>query len=118
MSKFVRNVGLVTAITAASLMSTSVAAQAKKPKSNATIVCPDYKKGSTSIVGQRTGKKVQKALEAYNNDLIDEAIALLKDIDPKQKYDKAFVDNFTGKMLAGKDGQGKNALTYLKGQKK
>ena len=109
MSKFVNKVIAVATLATASMTSTYVAAQA------APVVCPDYKRGTTAIVGERTGKKIQKALEAYNNDLIDEALALLYEVNPKASYDKAFTDNFIGKMLAGKDGEGKKALQYLKG---
>lgn len=117
MSILLKKVYTVAAITSACLLSQSVFAQSApaKPRSNAKIVCADYKKGPTSIVTARTGKKIQKALEAYNNDLIDEAIVLLKEIEPKQAYDKAFVDNFTGKMYAGQEGKGKLSLEYLEG---
>lgn len=108
MSKFVNKVIAVATLATASMTSTYVAAQA------APVVCPDYKRGTTAIVGERTGKKIQKALEAYNQDLIDEALVLLYEIKSKSSYDKAFTDNFIGKMLAGKDGEGKKALQYLK----
>ena len=37
------------------------------------------KKAKTKIMGERTGKKVVKAFELYNNDQLDEAIALLSE---------------------------------------
>ena len=109
MSKFVNKVIAVATLATAGFTTTQVAAQ------SAPVVCPDYKRGTTAIVGERTGKKIQKALEAYNNDLVDEALALLYEITAKASYDRAFTDNFIGKMLAGKDGEGKKALQYLKG---
>lgn len=109
MSKFVNKVIAVATLAAAGMTSGYASAQA------APVVCADYKRGTTEIVGERTGKKIQKALEAYNNDQVDEALALLYEIDPKGTYDKAFTDNFIGKMLAGKDDEGKKALQYLKG---
>ena len=108
MSKFVKSALAVATLTAGLVTSNIAAAQ------SAAVVCPGYKKSSTNIVGERTGKKIQRALEAYNNDLIDEALEILIDINPKQAYDKAFTNNFIGKMLAGKDGEGKKALEYLK----
>ncbi|MCV2883135.1 hypothetical protein OE749_00300 [Aestuariibacter sp. AA17] len=109
MSKFVNKLIAVASVTVMGMASSHALAQ------TAPSVCADYKRGTTEIVGERTGKKIQKALEAYNNDLIDEALALLYEIDPKGSYDKAFTDNFIGKMLAGKEGEGQKALKYLKG---
>lgn len=109
MSKFIKKVYTVAALTTASLLSTHVFAQ------SAPVICPGYKKSSTSIVGERTGKKIQKALESYNNDLVDEALEILYEINSKDGYDRAFTDNFIGKMLAGKDNQGEKALEYLSG---
>lgn len=110
MSKFVTKALAVASLTAATLLPTTASAQGTP-----AIVCPDYKRGSTEIIGERAGKKVQKALEAYNNDLIDEALVILKEINTSQRYDRAFVDNFIGKMLAGQDGKGEEALKYLAG---
>ena len=55
------------------------------------VVCAGYKKGPTKIPGQRVGKKVQRAFEAYNNDQVDEAIEILKDIDASDEFDRAYV---------------------------
>ncbi|MFA3789714.1 tetratricopeptide repeat protein [Aliiglaciecola sp. SL4] len=109
MKKFVLNVTAIATLGAATLLSNSAAAQ------SAPVACADYKRGTTNIVGERVGKKIQKALEAYNNDLIDEALAILYEVDAKDGYDKAFADNFIGKMLAGQDGKGAKALEYLEG---
>ncbi|TRY29447.1 tetratricopeptide repeat protein [Aliiglaciecola sp. M165] len=109
MKKFVKNITAIATLSAAALVSNYAAAQ------SSPVVCPDYKRGTTNIIGERAGKKIQKALEAYNNDLISEALELLYEIDTKQTYDRAFTDNFIGKMLAGQDGQGDKALQYLKG---
>ncbi len=112
MSKLIKKVYTVAAITTASLLSTHVFAQ------SAPVICPGYKKSSTNIVGERAGKKIQKALESYNNDLVDEALEILYEINAKDGYDRAFTDNFIGKMLAGKDNQGPKALEYLEGSVK
>ncbi len=82
-------------------------------QSAAPVVCSGYKKGPTKIPGQRVGKKVQRAFEAYNNDLVDEAVEILKDIDASDGFDKAYVERFIGNLLAAKEGQAKNALDYL-----
>lgn len=82
-------------------------------QSAAPVVCPNYKKGPTKIPGQRVGKKVQAAFEAYNNDQVEEAITILKDIDASDSFDKAYVNRFIGNLIAGKEGRGKEALGYL-----
>ena len=82
-------------------------------QSNPPVVCPGYEKGTTNLVGERVGKKVQKAYEAYGEDLVDEAIAQLMDIDASEDFDKAYVNRLLGNMLATKDGQGPKALGYL-----
>lgn len=108
MNKFVKKVSAIASISAATLLSNYAAAQ------SSPVVCPDYKRGTTEIVGERAGKKIQKALEAYNTDLVKEALEILYDIDAKGGYDRAFTDNFIGKMLAGQDKEGEKALEYLK----
>ncbi|MFQ3219362.1 MAG: tetratricopeptide (TPR) repeat protein [Paraglaciecola sp.] len=80
---------------------------------SAAVVCPDYKRGPTNIPGERTGKKVQKAFEAYSNDLVDEALSILYDIDTSQSFDRAFTDRFIGNLLATKSESGAKALEYL-----
>lgn len=79
----------------------------------APIVCPDYKKGTTNIPSERTGKKVSKALEAYNNDQVDEALTILYEIDTSQEFDRAFTDRFIGNLLATKPENAAKALDYL-----
>nr|WP_100642347.1 hypothetical protein [Alteromonas facilis] len=90
------------------LLSTQVMAQQSLP-----IECPGYQKGKTQLVGERTGKKVQQAFEFYNQDLMDEALAILYDIDPSDDFDKAYVNRFIGNLLAAQEGQGVKALDYL-----
>ncbi len=109
MKKTIKNVFALASLSATLLISSHVSAQ------SAAIVCPDYKRGPTNIIGERAGKKIQKALEEYNNDLIKEALDILYEIETKEPYDRAFTDNFIGKMLAGQEGKGGEALKYLKG---
>ena len=51
--------------------------------STSVIAAPDYaeiekrKKAKSKIMGERTGKKVVKAFDLYNEDKVDEAIVLL-----------------------------------------
>lgn len=77
------------------------------------VVCPGYEKGKTTLVGERTGKKVQKAFEFYNEDLVDDALNVLYDIDPSEEFDASYVNRFIGNLLAAQEGQGTKALGYL-----
>ena len=80
---------------------------------NSPVICPGYEKGKTTLVGERVGKKVQKAFEAYNQDLMDEALAILIDIEASEAFDRAYVDRFIGNLMASQEGQGTRALGYL-----
>ena len=80
---------------------------------SAPVVCPGYEKGKTTLVGERTGKKVQKAFEFYNLDQVDEALNVLYDIDSSDDFDKAYVQRFIGNLLAAQEGQGAKATGYL-----
>lgn len=71
------------------------------------------KKAKTRIMGERTGKKVIKAFDLYNEEKLDEAIALLKEIDASDDFDKATVNRYLGSMYAQKE-QYKTAIGYLK----
>jgi tetratricopeptide (TPR) repeat protein len=92
----------------AAVIPTSVYAQVSAP-----IACADYKRGPTNIPGQKVGKKVGKALEAYNNDLIDEALEILYEIDTSNTFDRAFTDRFIGNLLATQTGKAKKSIEYL-----
>lgn len=109
MRKYVKTVFAAATVAVATLTPSLVFAQ------SAAIVCPDYKRGPSNIPGERTGKKIQKALEAYNNDQFAEALNLLYEIDTTQTFDRAFTDRFIGNLLASQEGEGKKALKYLVG---
>ncbi|TMP42416.1 hypothetical protein CWB96_11370 [Pseudoalteromonas citrea] len=77
--------------------------------STAAIAAPDYakieerKNAKAKIMGERTGKKVIKAFDLYNEDKVDEAIVLLKELDPSNDFDKATVNRYLGSMYAQKE---------------
>ncbi|MBB1334356.1 MULTISPECIES: hypothetical protein [unclassified Pseudoalteromonas] len=71
------------------------------------------KKAKTRIMGERTGKKVIKAFDLYNEEKLDEAIAMLKEIDASDDFDKATVNRYLGSMYGQKE-QYKTAIGYLK----
>ena len=107
-----RNFSKVTAL--AILMSVSGASLTAP-----VLAAPDYakieerKKAKTKIMGERTGKKVIKAFDLYNEDDVDGAIALLKELEPSNDFDKATVNRYLGSMYAQKE-QYKVAIKYMK----
>ena len=108
MKKYLKHLCAVSVISVAVAIPASVYAQTAGP-----IACPDYKRGTTNIPGQKVGKKVGKALEAYNLDHIHEALALLIEIDTSNTFDRAFTDRFIGNLLATQNGKAKQAIDYL-----
>jgi tetratricopeptide (TPR) repeat protein len=108
MNKHLKHLCVVSVMSVAAIIPTSVYAQTSAP-----IACPDYKRGPTNIPGQKVGKKVGKALEAYNADLIDEALEILYDIDTSNTFDRAFTDRFIGNLLATQTGKAKQSIEYL-----
>ena len=98
---------VVSALSVATLLPNAVFAQ------GAPIICPDYKKGPSNIPSERTGKKVSKALDAYNLDQVDEALSILYEIDTSQEFDRAFTDRFIGNLLATQPDKADKALEYL-----
>jgi tetratricopeptide (TPR) repeat protein len=92
----------------------SAPAAAPAPKPSGPVICPGYVKGKTTLVGERTGKKVQAAFEAYNEDRLQEAIDILKEVDPSDDFDRAYVNRFLGNLIASQEGKGMEAFGYLK----
>ena len=92
---------------AAAQESAPAAAAPKKP--SGPVICPGYVKGKTTLVGERTGKKVQAAFEAYNEDRVQEAIDILKEVDPSDDFNR-----FLGNLIASQEGKGMEAFGYLK----
>ncbi len=80
---------------------------------------PDYaeiekrKSAKTKVMGERVGKKVVKAFDLYNEDNIDGALEILKDIDTSDTFDRATVDYYLGQLSAQKE-QYSAAVKYLK----
>jgi tetratricopeptide (TPR) repeat protein len=107
-----RNFSKVTAL--AILMSVSGAVF-----TTSVLAAPDYakielrKKAKTKIMGERAGKKVIKAFELYDESKLDEAIALLNEIDASNDFDKATVNRYLGSMHAQKE-EYNDAIKYTK----
>lgn len=73
--------------------------------------CPiDNRK--SQAVGQSSAKKVQRSFKAYQDGSLDEAITILLEANPKQKFDQAYVARMLGNFYAEK-GQMDTAIKYL-----
>ncbi|MFC4699845.1 tetratricopeptide repeat protein [Glaciecola siphonariae] len=95
-----------------SLLVMSAAPTLVQAQQEAAIVCPGYKQPKTQLLGERTGKKLQTAFEAYNEERLNDAVSLLREIEPKEEFDKASVERFLGQILVSMDGD--NAPEALK----
>ncbi|GIU24183.1 tetratricopeptide repeat protein [Shewanella schlegeliana] len=82
------------------------------PAAAAAEKCPIEKRKSKAV-GQSASKKVQKSFEAYTEGNVDEAIAILLEANPKNDFDKAYIDRMLGNFYAEK-GQMGTAVKYLK----
>jgi regulator of sirC expression with transglutaminase-like and TPR domain len=86
---------------------------------SAAIICPGYEPSKTQLLGERSGKKLQRAYEVYLNEELDErqrvkeAISMLRDIDSKEDFDTATVDRFLGQLLVSEEGKQLEALSLL-----
>ncbi|UJF23258.1 tetratricopeptide repeat protein [Shewanella sp. OMA3-2] len=70
-------------------------------------------KRQSRAVGESAAKKVQKSFEAYTEGNLDEAISILLEANPRNDFDKAYVDRMLGNFYAEK-GQMQTAIKYLK----
>ncbi|MEJ6476468.1 hypothetical protein [Pseudoalteromonas piscicida] len=77
--------------------------------STSAAAAPNYeeiekrKAAKTKIMGERVGKKVAKAFDLYNEEKVDEAIAMLRELDPSDEFDKATVNRYLGQLYAQKE---------------
>ncbi len=77
------------------------------------IACPGYKKGKTKLIGERAGKKLTNAFDAYNEDRVADAIQILMEIESKDPFDQATVDKFLGQLLVSEDNKEEEAYKKL-----
>ncbi|MGI5309509.1 tetratricopeptide repeat protein [Rheinheimera sp. WS51] len=82
-----------------------------------SAVQPDFakiearKERKTQIVGERTGRQLVKAFDLYNEEKVEEAIAVLLDTKSSNEFDTATLNRFLGNLYATKDE--KKAIQYL-----
>lgn len=83
------------------------------------IACPGYEPAKTQLLGERAGKKLQKAYETYLNEELEEksrvqeAITMLREIEAKEPFDIATVNKFLGQLLVSEDNKEEEALRRL-----
>lgn len=71
----------------------------------------ERKARKTQIVGERTGRQLVKAFDLYNEEKLEEAIAVLLDTKSSNEFDSATLNRFLGNLYATKDE--KKAIQYL-----
>ncbi|QBL09116.1 hypothetical protein E0Z06_06110 [Rheinheimera sp. D18] len=71
----------------------------------------ERKARKTQIVGERVGKTLVKAFDLYNEEKLDEALAVLLDAKSSNEFDTATLNRFLGNLYATKDE--KQAIKYL-----
>jgi tetratricopeptide (TPR) repeat protein len=88
--------------------------EAKVPAEKQEELKKRQKSRGGKALSPRVCKKVQKAFELYQEDKVDEALAILLEMTPKGDFDKANVDRYIGSMYAGIEGKGLEAIAKMK----
>lgn len=70
-------------------------------------------KRQSKAVGESAAKKVQRSFQAYTDGKLDEAIAILLEVNARNNFDKAYVARMLGNFYAEK-GKMDTAIKYLK----
>ncbi len=96
------------------ILGLSFQVEAKVPPEKAEEVKALTKARGGKVMGPRIGKKVIKAFDLYNEDQVQEALAILLEINTSNEFDKATVNRYIGSMYAGLDGKAKDAIKHLK----
>ncbi|MDP5144163.1 tetratricopeptide repeat protein [Rheinheimera baltica] len=107
MNKFKKLTSALVILTALGVTATSVNA-AVQPN---LAKVEERKARKTQIVGERVGKSLVKAFDLYNEEKLDEAIVVLKEISSNNDFDSATLNRFLGNLYATKDE--KQAIKYL-----
>ena len=89
------------------LLPAQALAEKQQMSAEEQAVADKHKDRKAQALSERTGKKVQKAFEAYSANDIKGAIAILNEVKPDKDYDKAYVARFLGNMYALNEQNGK-----------
>lgn len=110
---------IINATLASSVLAIGLFSSSAYSQQTPAIQCPGYEVPKTRLLGERAGKKLNSAYEVYlNEELAEEVrtaqtIEMLKEIDPKEPFDKAMIERFLGQLLISEDGRAQEALTLL-----
>ncbi|MBF7072445.1 tetratricopeptide repeat protein [Glaciecola sp. MH2013] len=104
---------LKTSVVISSILLLGSYSSASFAQANLQVQCPGYKPAKTQLLSEKTGKKLNKAFEAYNQDLVKEAIDLLYEIEAKDPFDRASVDRFLGQLLVSDEDRRSEAKDYI-----
>jgi len=107
MNKFKKLTSALVILTALGVTATSVNAAVQPNMAKVE----ERKARKTQIVGERVGKSLVKAFDLYNEEKLDEAIVVLKEISSNNDFDSATLNRFLGNLYATKDE--KQAIKYL-----
>lgn len=107
------NIHFKRAVAVCSLLAMGSASTVALAQQAPPVLCPGYVQPKTQLLGERTGKKLQAAFEAYNEERLNEAVELLREIDPKETFDRASVERFLGQILVSMDNNEAEAIKLL-----
>lgn len=107
MKKFKKLTSALVVLTALSVTAGSVSAAVQPNMAK----IEERKARKTQIVGERVGKALIKAFDLYNEDKVNEAIAVLQDVSSSNEFDTATLNRYLGSLYAAKDE--KQAIKYL-----
>lgn len=91
---------LLSALLTSLVLMSAPFAHAKVPADKVAEVEKRKKARGGEVLGPRIGKKVGAAFELYQADQVEEALALLLELEPSSDFDKAYVQRFIGNMYA------------------
>ena len=84
-----------------------------EPKNVSQALKLKYPKHKTKVASPKVGKKAVQAYELYSADKNKEAIKLLRGINTKSDFDRAYVDRFLGNLLAGEEGKADESIKLI-----
>jgi tetratricopeptide (TPR) repeat protein len=104
---------LVISVLSTSLLLAPVA-NAEVPIEKREEVEKRKKARSGKAMGARIGKKVGAAYDLFSEEKVEEALEILLELEPRDDFDKAYVERFIGSMYAGLEGKQALAIERLK----
>ncbi|GAA4876509.1 tetratricopeptide repeat protein [Ferrimonas pelagia] len=101
---------LLSIAASAALLGSAMPALAVGPAGGAQCVVEEREGRAAS---ERVGRSIQRAFDLFDEEKIDEAIAILVDMSPRSDYDKAYVNRFIANLAAGQEGRQELAMERI-----